>query len=246
MNSHCNQILQLRQLLREQFPESHRTPLAVPEPEPEPEPEPSIPHTPSPNTPESLLSGIPAIDRIGIPRACITEIVAERLPSGGSLILTSLIRQAAARDEYLALIDGRDSFDPLDLEPETRRRLFWTRCQSAEHAIKAADLLLRDGNLPNVALDLQLNDRREIRALPSSCWYRLRNLIEQSGATLVLFTPCQTAPSAHLRFALERRFRLDAMDELRRDLEQLVKVRVTRDRARVKSDFSFNEARRSA
>lgn len=242
-------IVHLRQLLREQFPAAHRNvPAMVVERGANPSPvvaERGANPSPSPvalerlgkpsdvdcaDPTQQLLSGIEALERVGIRRASITEIVAERLHSGVGLVIAGLIRQAAANAELLALVDGRDCFDPLSVEPEARRRLFWARCQTAGDAIKATDLLLRDGNLPNVALDLQLNDRKEVRALPGSCWYRLRNLVEESGSTLVVLTSCETAPSAHLRVVLDRRFRLSAMDELRRDLERLVKVRVARAR----------------
>lgn len=216
VSSQSNQVLQLRQLLREQFPAAHRNPVS------------NAAVTPSP---EPAASSLTTIDRIEVPAASLTEIVAERFHFGAGLALTQMIRKIAA-DEPVALIDGRDSFDPLNLEPEIRRRLLWVRCQTAEHAIKAADLLLRDGNLTTVFLDLQLNDRREIRAMPGSCWYRLRNLIETSGVALVVFTSSQITPSAHLRLTLTRRFRLDAMDELRHDLQLQVQARVTRSKAR--------------
>jgi hypothetical protein len=221
-------VVQLRELLREQFPQAHRpAPAAL---HPKVEAEDLGNPTFEPDTTQQLLSGIPTLDGIGIPRNAITEIVSERSHSGLGLVLNALIRQAAARDELFALVDGLGSFDPLYLEPEIRPRLLWARSESAEQAIKAADLLLRDGNIPTVALDLQLNDRREVRALSSSCWYRLRNLVEEAGITFVLFTSCETAPSAHLRLVLDWRFRLNAMDELRGELERQIRARVARSR----------------
>lgn len=221
-----SKILNLRELLREKFPQAHR---AVPPPPPKAEDSP-LEEQKTVDPARQLLSGIPALDEIGLPRNAITEIVAEHARSGLGLTLNAMIRQAAAREEFFALVDGLGGFDPLYLEPEIRPRLLWARCESAEQALKAVDLLLRDGNIPTVALDLQLNDRRDVRALPGSCWNRLRYLVEESGVSFVVLTPCETVSSAHLRLVLDRRFPLDAMDESRGELEGQIRARVARAR----------------
>jgi hypothetical protein len=59
-----------------------------------------------------------------------------------------------------ALIDGADAFEPAGIEPADLRQLLWVPCRKATEAIRAADLLLRDGNLPVVLLDLRLNPQR--------------------------------------------------------------------------------------
>jgi len=55
----------------------------------------------------------------------------------------------AYRDNYfVALIDGRDSFDPCWLDNFSLRHLFGSVVAKASEAIKAADLLLRDWQFP--------------------------------------------------------------------------------------------------
>ena len=50
--------------------------------------------------------------------------------------------------------------------------------RNALDAVKAVDLLLRDGNFPLVVLDLVLNDSAELRKIPQTNWYRLQRLVE--------------------------------------------------------------------
>ena len=69
------------------------------------------------------------------------------------MLLRALLRQSHRARQWMALIDGRDSFDPAGVEAPVLSRLFWVRCQTAEEALKAADLLLRDRNFPLVVLD---------------------------------------------------------------------------------------------
>jgi len=102
----------------------------------------------------------------------------------------------------LALIDGRDSFDPASYGPAACARLLWIRCHHADESLRCTDLLLRDGNLPLLVLDLQLNPAAELNAIPSSSWYRLRNLARQSGTTLLAFTPRPLIPAAALQLTL--------------------------------------------
>jgi hypothetical protein len=100
-----------------------------------------------------------------------------------------------------ALIDAADAFEPCGLDSSTLQRLLWVRCQKATEAIRAADLLLRDGNLRTVLLDLRLRPVRELFALPSSVWHRLRLLAERGGAAVAVFSPCQVVACAAGRWS---------------------------------------------
>jgi len=62
-----------------------------------------------------LVTGLPFLDQPtggGLPRGAITELISPRT-SAGSASLTNALIHGANRDNYfVALIDGRDSFDP--------------------------------------------------------------------------------------------------------------------------------------
>jgi len=150
-------------------------------------------------------TGIWALDEAlpgGIPRGALTEISAPENGFGSALILRQIIRQAAGTHQWVALIDGADCFDPGAFDNATLEHLLWIRCKDAGEAMKAADLVLRDGNLPIVALDLALNPARELRKIPSSTWYRFQRLAEEGAAAFVAFTPTPMVSSAKQRVLL--------------------------------------------
>jgi hypothetical protein len=99
------------------------------------------------------------------------------------------------------------------------RRLLWVLCKDAMGAIKVADLLLRDGNLPLVVLDLQMNSERDLRRIPSATWYRFQRILEQSSMVFVVMTPHPMVSSAAERFSFNQHWSLTAMRTRRDDLQ---------------------------
>ncbi|NNE92819.1 MAG: hypothetical protein HKN23_14335 [Verrucomicrobiales bacterium] len=166
---------------------------------------------------ERVPTGIPWLDAAtdgGLAKGSLCEISASAGPSsGGGVFLLQWLKTAAKSGQRLVLIDAADSFDPCGLGENLCRSLLWARCRGVEESIKVADLILRDGNLPFVALDFQLCLERDLRRVPSSSWYRLRGLIEDSGATCVALTPKQMLACANGnagdRFELASRFGLE-------------------------------------
>ena len=74
----------------------------------------------------------------------------------------------------MVLVDGADGFDPGSFSSDACEKLLWVRCRCAMEMIKAADLLVHDGNMPFVLLDAMGLDRRDLGKVPSSAWWRLR------------------------------------------------------------------------
>src|SRR5215831_13966469 len=92
-------IVDLRHLLAERFPRSF-TPSAA-----------------------RLPTGLPAIDAViggGLPKSAITELSSSQVSAGSALLLQILLQNAQQNGFFLALVDGRDSFDP---QPLGNRRL---------------------------------------------------------------------------------------------------------------------------
>lgn len=190
----------LRALLRARFPRAHTTTTSHPPPTP--------------------VTGLAALDALHPPVAALTEVVCPRLGSGGALLLHQLLHHAALHDQPLALIDGRNSFDPLSLStPDaTPGRLLWLRCHNAPQCLRAADLLLRDGNLNLLLIDLQLNTPADLAKVPDSSWHRLRALLRDSRAHCFILTPRRTVPRAELRVQLSCPLQIDALDLSRTEL----------------------------
>jgi hypothetical protein len=146
----------------------------------------------------------------GLPRAALTELCASENSWGSALVLRQLIRQAGATHQWIALIDGADSFDPGAFDNATLEHLLWLRCKNAPEAVKATDFILRDGNLPVIVLDLALNPTRELRKIPSSTWYRFQRLVEEGAAAFLAITPSPMASSAKHRVFLQGKLPDDA------------------------------------
>src|SRR5437870_9969470 len=141
-----------------------------------------------------LATGLSFVDQAiggGLPRGAITELISPQISAGSASFIQALL-QAAHRDRYfLALIDGRDSFDPsalAELGKVRLRNLLWVRCSKALEALKAADLLLRDGNFPLVIIDLVLNPPEELRKIPQTSWYRLQRLDDPTSDVCLVLT----------------------------------------------------------
>jgi hypothetical protein len=174
----------------------------------------------APRLPERFLAGWPALDLAaneGLPKGDISEL---HCPRHGSALAVAHLLHAAQRDRhFVALIDGVDGFDPASVETAALARLLWVRCHNAAEAVQAADLVLRDGNLPLVLMNLR--GCTDAVRVPSQTWYRLQRIVEQSGVALLVLTPRPMIPSARVRVTLHGCFTLD---DLERDRAELVKT----------------------
>jgi hypothetical protein len=152
----------------------------------------------------------------GLAKGAITELISPKESAGSASLIYALL-QAAHRERYfLALIDGRDSFDPSALGGLGNARLqnlLWVRCRKAAEAIKAADLLLRDGNFPLVIVDLVLNGCDELRKIPQTSWYRLQRLVEVAPTACLALTRQSMISSAQLKIVLENLWTLKTFAE---------------------------------
>ena len=183
-------IIDLRNLLAERFPQSFTARDA------------------------RLVTSVAPLDEAtggGLPKGAITELISAH-PSAGSATLISALLEAAHRGRYfMALIDGRDSFDacgPGEPGNARLRNLLWVRCHRTMEAIKAADLLLRDGNFPLVILDLVLNPAAELRKIPQTSWYRLQRLAEAVPSACLIINRQSMVSSAQLKIVLENSWTL--------------------------------------
>ena len=162
-----------------------------------------------------LVTGLAFLDEpigSGLPRSAITELISPRISTGSASLIHALIYGACRDNYFLALIDGRDSFDPCGLDNPSLRHLLWLRCSKTYETIKAADLLLRDGNFPLVIVDLVLNAPEELRKIPQTHWYRLQRLVEMIPTACLVLTPCEMVGSAQLRVVLENSWNLKTLE----------------------------------
>lgn len=187
-----SKIFDLRNLLAERFPQRFTLPAP------------------------RLATGLPAIDEAvggGFPKSAITELSSPEVSAGSALLLHALLQNAQRAGYFLALVDGRDSFDPQPLGNRQLRNLLWVRCTKALDAVKAADLLLRDGNFPLVVLDLVLNASDELRKIPQTTWYRLQRLVETAPVAFLVLTRASIISSAQIKLSLDNAWTLADLDQ---------------------------------
>jgi hypothetical protein len=209
-----SKVIQLRQALSERFP-GLRLRLGQNS---------AIARGASPN-------GLPQVEGLlqnRLSRGALNEIVASGRNSGSATFIRGVIRCAAARHELIALVDGCDSFDITQVEDAHLRQLLWVRCPSAEVALKAADLLLRDGNLPLVMLDLKLNPESQLRQIPPTTWYRFQRLVEATCALCLVVTPRPMIAAAKTRINLESDFSLNDLERDSSELLEEIRMEVAR------------------
>ncbi len=164
-----------------------------------------------------IVTGLPALDDTvggGLPKGTITELTSPNISAGSALLISMLLQAAHRERHFVALVDGRDSFDPQPLGNSCLRNLLWVRCTKAFDAVKAADLLLRDGNFPLVILDLVLNTMEELRKIPQTSWYRLQRLTEPIPTAFLVLTRHSIISSAQVKLVLDNHWQLR---DLRRD-----------------------------
>ncbi|GAA5482163.1 hypothetical protein [Haloferula sargassicola] len=198
-------IEDLRKQLRERFPQAH-----------------AIVH------PSSSIPSSEAFSPDAFPPGAISEVIG----SGLGMLVAHLLGEPedhAGFPEFV-LVDGSDAFDPASFTADACSRLLWVRCRDAEKMLKAADLLVRDGNVPFVLLDTCGIDRRELARLPASVWWRLKLAAEKNACRLVVMSARPQVPCATLRLSLNHRLELDDFDRPRRELRD--RLEVTRERER--------------
>lgn len=171
-----------------------------------------------PSAGTAIATGVPAIDDTvgGLHRSALTEFSGS---SGHGALMLSAVLGIALRERWqIALVDAADHFDPASWPAQALRRMLWVRCHDARQAIRAADILLRDGNLPLLALDLQGIPAKRIRGIPANVWHRFQRIVEESAVAVVVLTNWPMVEGARIRIEATERLTLHAQRRRRNRL----------------------------
>jgi len=200
-----SKIIQLRQILAERFPQEKVAPLLTP-------------------------TGWPPLDALsggGLPRGSITQLLISSISAGGSIVLHEIIDALHEHSRFVALVDGKNSFEPPDDYP----LLLWVRCHDAPQALKATDLVLRDSNLSFSILDLTQNSEAELRKIPGTTWYRFQRIIEENKSTLLTITRHPIVSSAQITILLTHQLIMNDLTSLRPEIIKHFSLSITRCRS---------------
>ncbi len=131
------------------------------------------------------------------PRGRISEIIGVR-SSGRTSVLQALLAASTGRGEHAALVDTKDAFDPCSAASAgvELSKLIWVRCGgNAEHALRAADLLIQAGGFGVVALDLAEVATGALNRIPATAWFRFRRAVESTPVILAVLADHPLAKS---------------------------------------------------
>jgi recA bacterial DNA recombination protein len=140
----------------------------------------------------------------GIPRGALTQIHAPLgLSSGKTALLVSLMAQLTRHEQFCALVDAGDCFDPESAEAAgvNLARVLWVRCsmkqrlKPLEQAFKAADILLQNGGFGLIAVDIGNVEEKLVRKIPLTTWFRFARVVERMPAALVFLMTYPAAQS---------------------------------------------------
>ncbi len=156
--------------------------------------------------PEVFPTGITALDQQihGIPRSALTQIHAPLgLSSGKTALLVSLMAQLTRQEQFCALVDANDCFDPESAEAAgvNLARVLWVRCspkqrlKPLEQAFKAADILIQNGGFGLIAVDIGNVEEKQVRRIPLTTWFRFARVVEKMPAALVFLMTYPAAQS---------------------------------------------------
>lgn len=138
---------------------------------------------------ETAPFNIPEIDALtgGLPQGGLTEISGPS-SSGRATLLLSALASRTAQSEACALVDGRDTFDPLPAEAAgvNLEQLLWVRCRNIDQCLQATDLLLQGGGFGLIAIDLSVLPPKTVRYIPLNVWFRFRRAVENTSTILLL------------------------------------------------------------
>jgi hypothetical protein len=173
--------------------------------------------------PPSLPTGIRSWDAAGgLQQGQLTEACGGL--ADGALLLESILTQSPTR--ISALVDAADSLEPADWPLFCMARLLWVRCRGIEQALRATDLLLRDGNCQLLALNLQRVPKRQLATIPCSTWHRFHRLLEHCPSALLVLSPHPLVEGAKTRIASATPWDLSALDTPRATLLEALQISV--------------------
>ncbi len=168
--------------------------------------------------PSTLPTGIAAWDEAagGLRLGEVTEICGSL--GGTGLVMDRLLEASAAAGWLGAWVDAGDALEVEDWNTLALRRILWVRCRNPLMALKSADLLLRDGNLSWVTLDLQAVSETALRRISGQHWHRFHRLVAHHGNALLVLSPSPMVEGAKVRVLSRQPWPLESLNLPRRDL----------------------------
>lgn len=175
-----------------------------------------------------LRTGISKWDSVtgGIGQSATTEICGSS--RNCALLLDAILQSASSQGVLSAIIDGGNSFEPGDYNAISRGGMLWVSTHTPKSALQATDLLLRDGNLPLIALDLHGFGPSHLSKIPVSTWHRFARLLEQNNSALLVFNPQPLVEGCQTRVTSQSKWSVKELDARRSQLIESLPLQIFR------------------
>lgn len=114
------------------------------------------------------------------------------------------INENYSSKEHCAFVDTNGRFDLLAVEAAgiDLSRVLWVRCVKkwkklnvVEQAFKATDILIHNGELKLIIVDLSGVAERKIRKIPLTAWHRFSRAAQKTSTNLIFVTSVPVAQS---------------------------------------------------
>ena len=180
--------------------------------------------------------GVLAVFARDVLSAGFVEIVDTHGLSSAQMHIESCLKEAPTLHFHAAFIEAQPRWCPDYLSEGVLSHTLWTRCDSGEQALKAADVLVRDENFQLVVIDLRQLSKRALQQIPQGHWYRLQRINSNQSSTLVVATPAPMIAAAHMRVEIQAKFDMNSFHTQRPHLASRVQSQITRRRSHTISD----------
>jgi recombination protein RecA len=155
------------------------------------------------------------------PRGRISEIIGPP-SSGRTSLLHSILAASTRLGEFAVMIDTHNAFDPATAAAAGAdlSKLIWIRCSgNAEHALRAADLVIHSGGFGTIALDLAEAPDPALHRIPATAWFRFRRAIQATPAVVAVIAQRPVAKSCSALIVEMQRGRAKFTGKLLREVD---------------------------
>lgn len=127
---------------------------------------------------------------LALARGAITEIVGAA-SSGKSGLVLSILAQLTRTGEICVVVDAGSGFNPISADQSgvVLENLLWVKTEnSIEKAFKSASLLAQAKGFGAIWLNLNSFEANSLRRIPTTYWYRYRNLVKETPTIFLVTT----------------------------------------------------------
>lgn len=163
-----------------------------------------------------------------LPQGQLTEIIGRGPSRGAGLVMAGLLAEARRERRHAILFDIGTGFSIGSFPERDLESLLWVGCDSAQQAVEALDVAVRDENFSLFLLDGRDCDPADWRSVRASQWYRILHQLRRREASAVLFARGAVTSATKHRLELVSHLALGDLHEERDVILSRTRIRAER------------------